>query len=77
MSQRLSTLSLRSDSSMSFRSIFTGTLNACFLMPGLARLTSVGAGTASSSANLLLSEFSRGTSVLSIQPGNRRKYGSP
>ena len=72
-SQRLSTLSLRSVMSMSFCSIRTGTLNVSLVMPGLPGLTSVGPGTASSRANRLLSEVSRGTSVLNSQPGNRLK----
>ena len=63
--------------SRSFASITTGMLYVFLVMPGLAGLTSVGDGTASSRANRVSSESSRGTLAPNSLPGNRAKYGSP
>ncbi len=74
-------LSLRSVMSRSLLSIVTGTLNVSLVTPGLAELTSVGPGTASSSAKRLVLEDSLGmcpdTRVPVIPPGSRLKYGMP
>ena len=67
-------LSLRTVMSRSLASIRTGTLNVSLVIPGLAGLTSVGDGTASSSMNRLVLEVSRGmceaTSVPFSPPGS-------
>ena len=76
-SQTLAVLSLRIVKSSSFASITTGTLNVFFVMPGLTGLTSVGDGTASSRANRVSSESSRGTLASNSLLGNRAKYGRP
>ena len=74
-------LSLRRVMSRSLLSICTGTLNVSLVTPGLAELTSVGPGTASSSANRLVFEASLGmfadTRDPVIPPGSRLKYGMP
>jgi hypothetical protein len=73
----LAVLSLRSVKSRSFASITTGTLNLSLVTPGLAGLTSVGDGTASSRTNRVSSERRRGTLAPNSLPGNLLKYGSP
>src|SRR5215470_15068827 len=76
-SQRLAVLSLRSMNSTSFASIWTGTLNLSLVIVGLAGLTSVGDGWASSRTNRVGSDSSRGTFSANSLAGKRLKYGSP
>jgi hypothetical protein len=79
------TESLRSVMSMSWDSIRTSTLNRSFVTLGIVALgpptrppiTSVGLGTASSSANREGFASSRGMWLATTPAGSRRKYGSP
>ena len=55
----------------------TGTLNVVLLTEGLRFVTSVGEGTASSSANRPPIERNGGMCSLTSARGSRRKYGRP
>src|SRR5579885_3759011 len=68
--------SLRIVKRISFDSITTRTLKFALTIPFVA-VTSVGAGTASSSAKRVLSEARRGMALFTRLLGNLRKYGRP
>ena len=69
--------SLRRVNSTSLVSICTGTLYSLLVTPGLSGETSVGPGTASSSANRLVFEDSLGIALATRLFGSRLKYGTP
>src|SRR5579885_2886737 len=68
--------SLRIGKSISFDSLHTLTLKVALTIPFVG-VTSVGAGTASSSAKRVLSESRRGMALFTRLLGILRKYGRP